>query len=130
MMTVKSLRNGMWASLAALVMLVEMAHPSYAARFTGAYLLELCEKNDADQEIVLGGHAICQSYIAGIIDTHNMMKSFSADLPSAEFCVPQDASLNEIHGIVLNYLRNNGQHDHFIAVPAVVTALFQTYPCR
>lgn len=133
-MLVKYLCRKTLAGLALLTMsycvMMAMANPSHAARFTGAYLLELCEKGEAGQEIVPGGHAICQSYIAGIIDTHNMMKSFSPDLPSAEFCVPQDASLNEIHGIILNYLRNNGQHDNFIAVPAVVTALFQTYPCR
>lgn len=103
--------------------------PARAAQFTGAYLLELCEFNAQKTEHIKGGHAICQSYIAGIIDTHNMMKTFSRDLPSAEFCVPKDASLNELHAVVLDYLRINRQHDSFIATPAVVTALFQAYPC-
>lgn len=102
---------------------------AHAARFTGAYLLQLCEKDNGGREKITGGHAVCQSYIAGIVDTHNMMRSISNDFPSADFCVPHDATLNELHNVVLDYLRSNHQHDNFIAAPAVVTALFQVYPC-
>ena len=104
-------------------------HSADAARFTGSYLLQICEKNQDDHELVMGGHATCQSYIAGIIDMHNMMKTISNDFPSADFCVPHDASMNELHNIVLDYLRSNEQHDDFIAAPAVITALFQAFPC-
>ena len=101
-----------------------------AARFTGSYLLQLCEKNDRGGEKVPKGHAICQSYIAGILDLHNMMKTISRDFPNADVCVPANVSLNSIHNTVLEYLRKNAQHDQFTAAPAVVTALYQAYPCR
>ena len=123
-------RKGLFLSLFTLCAFAAMAESAQAARFTGAYLLELCEKDQNGKERVKGGHAICQSYIAGIIDTHNMMRSLSRrDLPSAEFCVPSESTLNELHNVVLEYLRSNDQHDNFIAVPAVVTAFFQQYPC-
>lgn len=111
------------------LLLIFLAQTSHAARFTGAYLLQVCEKNEKREEIINGGHAVCQSYIAGIIDMHNAMRSLSDDLPSADFCVPPDVSLNHLHGIVLEYLRHNSQHDQYIASLAVVTALYEIYPC-
>ena len=106
-------------------------HPGHAdaARFTGAYLLQMCEKDGLGRESVRGGHAVCQSYIAGVIDSHNMMRSFGNDFPSVEFCVPQNVTMNQLHQIVLKFLRQNEHHDDYIATPAVVTALYETYPC-
>ena len=123
-------RGGIFLLIFALFAFVTLGQSAQAARFTGAYLLELCEKDQNGKELVKGGHAICQSYIAGIIDTHNMMRSLSrGDLPSAEFCIPPGTTLNTLHDVILGYLRNNDQHDNFIASPALVTAFFQKYPC-
>ena len=111
------------------VVLTLFPNTSNAARFTGSYLLQMCEKDMTGSEIVQGGHAVCQSYIAGVIDSHNMMRSFGRDFPSVEFCVPQSTTMNELHIIVLEFLRANEQHDDYIATPAVVTALYNIYPC-
>ena len=43
--------------------------PAEAARFTGAYLLQVCEKDEKGRESAPGAHAACQSYISGVLDT-------------------------------------------------------------
>lgn len=127
-------RNGIpgWAHLSILFIfgaLLFHPHHAGAARFTGSYLLQMCEQDGQGREIVQSGHAVCQSYIAGVIDSHNMMRSFGNDFPSVEFCVPQNVTMNQLHEIVLQFLRQNEHHDDYIATPAVVTALYETYPC-
>lgn len=112
-----------------LAMLIVFPGKSEAARFTGSYLLQMCERDPNGAEVIQGGHAVCQSYIAGVIDSHNMMRSFGRDFPSVEFCVPQSTTMNELHSIVLEFLRANEQHDDYIATPAVVTALYDIFPC-
>ena len=55
------------------------------ALFSGAYLLQLCQRDAAGNEMVPGGAAACQSYISGIIDYHNLLRSLGT-APSA-ICV-------------------------------------------
>jgi hypothetical protein len=107
---------------------VAAARPAQAAKFSGAYLLQLCELKDG-KEVVKGGSAACQSYISGILDYHLVLQSLKI-APKLDVCVPPDVSLNQLHAIVLNYLRANPQHDGFIAAPAVLLAIYQVYPCR
>lgn len=101
---------------------------AYAARFSGRYLLELCDIDDKGEEKVKGGHAACQAYISGVLDYHAMLQSFGI-APQLDICVPDSVSGNELHAAVLKYLRENPQHDAFTAAPAVTMALFQVYPC-
>lgn len=103
--------------------------PVRAAEFSGRYLMHVCSMDKAGREIVPGGHTACQSYIAGILDYHNLIKSLKT-APGIDFCVPKDESLATLHKVVLLYLQKNGQHDGFIASPAVALALSQAYPCR
>ncbi len=100
-----------------------------ATRFSGAYLLHLCEMDQKGRELVKGGHNACQSYIAGVMDYHNVLQSLNL-APKIDICVPEKISMNQVHLIVLRYLRAHGEHDAFIAAPAVTMALYQTYPCR
>ena len=79
--------------------------------------------------MVKGGHTACQSYIAGIIDYHSLIKSLKT-APGLDFCIPDDTPLSIIQQGVVLYLLKNGQHDDFIASPAVAIALNQMYPCR
>lgn len=99
-----------------------------AARFSGAYLVKICGVNDAGSEIAPGAHAACQSYISGIIDYHNMLRSMKM-APDINFCIPENVTLNEVHLYVLEYLRRNPQHDSFVAAPAVLMGLYEKYPC-
>lgn len=105
--------------------------PSHAeaARFSGAYLLQVCEKDEKGREKVPGGHATCQSYIAGVIDYHNVLASLKI-APKIDICIPQKTSFNALQDIVLNYLRKHGEHDSFVAAPAVTMALYEVYPCK
>ncbi len=104
-------------------------HPAHAVRFSGAYLLQICEKDDKGKEKVPGGHGACQSYIAGVIDYHNVLSSLKI-APKVDICIPQKSTLNDLHDIVLAYLQKHGEHDSFVAAPAVTMALFEVYPCK
>lgn len=79
--------------------------------------------------MIPGGHTACQSYIAGIIDYHNLIKSLKT-APGLDFCIPKDTPLSIIQQGLVMYLLKNGQHDDFIASPAVAIALNQMYPCK
>lgn len=113
------------------VLLVFLLAPgaAYAARFSGKYLLEICDIGPDGREVIAGGHAACQAYIAGVLDYHAFLQGLKI-APKTDICVPHSVSMNQVHATVLNYLKNNPQHDGFTAAPAVTTALFQAYPCR
>ena len=98
------------------------------ALFSGAYLLQLCKRDAAGKEVVTGGSSACQSYISGIIDYHNLLRSLGTP-PGIDFCVPPSVKLNDLQTKVWSYLDKNAQHDVFIAAPAVALALFEYYPC-
>lgn len=101
-----------------------------AARFTGNYLLEMCAVDKDGKELVQGGHALCQAYIAGLLDYHNLIRSMGA-APSVDFCVPDAAPLNKLQNDVAAYLyKNKNEHGSFVASPGVALALYGAYPCK
>ena len=97
--------------------------------FSGAYLMRICESNADGSEVIEGSHTACQSYIAGIIDYHKLLRTLGT-APSIDFCVPNTAKLNDLQSIVWRYLDKNAHHDAFNAAPAVTMALFSAYPCE
>ncbi len=98
------------------------------AFISGAYLMNICQRDDNGQEVVKGAFVTCQSYIAGIIDYHKSLKSLGT-APSIDFCVPNTTKLNDLQDIVWTYLNGNQQHDDFNAAPAVTLALYQVFSC-
>ena len=111
------------------IIAVLLSCPLQAAEFSGKYLLHICSSDKAGKEMIPGGHTACQSYIAGIIDYHNLIKSLKT-APGLDFCIPKDTPLSVIQQGLVIYLLKNGQHDDFIASPAVAIALNQMYPCN
>jgi hypothetical protein len=106
-----------------------LSFPAQAARFSGDYLLQMCASDDKGNELVPGGHVACQSYIAGIIDYHNLIRSLGT-APSVDFCLPEEVGLNELQAVVADYIFNHKkQHGAFVASPAVALALYNKYPC-
>ena len=99
-----------------------------AARFSGAYLYQLCQMDKDGKEIVKGGHAVCQAYIAGVIDYHTVLQSMKI-APKLDICVPEKTGSATLHAVVLRYLEKNNTHDGFVAAPAVTMALYEKYPC-
>lgn len=99
------------------------------ARFSGAYLRYVCNVDADGKEAVRGGHAACQAYISGVVDYHNLMISMKM-APDVRFCLPAGTTMNRLHAVVLDYLNGNTQHDSFVAAPAIVMALYETFPCR
>lgn len=112
-----------------IAVLVFSASPSYAARFSGAYLLQLCDMDKNGKELVKGGHTACQAYISGVIDYHLMLQSMKM-APKLDICIPDKVESSRLHAIVLKYLKKNVEHDGFVAAPAVTMALYETYPCK
>lgn len=100
-----------------------------AGFFSSGYLRELCQRKLNGKEVVKGGHTACQSYIAGVIDYHILMKSLGT-APTIDFCVPNTEPMKKLQDIVWVYLEENKQHTDFIAPPAVTLALFEYYPCK
>lgn len=100
-----------------------------AARFSGSYLMQICDMDASGAEKVKGGHAACQSYISGVLDYHNLLQSLNL-APKVDLCVPARVTLYQLHKVVLNYLRRNAEHDAFIAAPAVTMALYEVFPCE
>lgn len=101
-----------------------------AVEFTGSYLLYVCSSDKDGKELVPGGHITCQSYIAGVVDYHNLIHSLGTS-PSVDFCVPQEASLKTLQQIIVRYIsKNKAEHGPFVASPAVALALFEAFPCR
>ncbi len=98
------------------------------ALVSGAYLHEVCKRDKNGKEMVKGGHIACQSYIVGIIDYHNLLRSLGT-APSIDFCVPNTIDKGILQDVVWKYLRTNEHHGPFIAAPAVSLALFESFPC-
>lgn len=96
---------------------------------SGSYLYEVCKRDKDGNDAVENGSVTCQSYIAGIVDYHNLMQSLGTS-PNVDICVPTSAKLRDLQTIVWKYLERNKQHDAFIASPAVTLALFEKYPCK
>lgn len=105
------------------------SYPRTGTIFSAAYLLALCKRDAAGSETVAGGAAACQSYIAGIVDYHNLLRSLGT-APGIDFCVPANAKLNDLQTVVWRYLDKNAHHDAFNAAPAVALALNAHYPCQ
>jgi hypothetical protein len=103
--------------------------PAHAARFSGAYLLQVCGVDKKGNELVKGGHTACQAYIAGVLDYQNVLQSLKI-APAVDICVPENVSIADLHRIVLAYLQKHKEDDSFIAAPTVTMALYQTYPCH
>lgn len=104
-----------------------MMMPAFAVAQTNSYvrgvdLLSVCRVERKSTEF-------CQSYVAGIIDYHNMLRTLKSE-PAVQFCIPERFTLQQVTEIVLKDLANSPQHDHFTAAPAVTLALFKAFPCK
>ena len=121
--------KGVCVLLLACTLSLSAPDAAHAARFSGKYLLDLCDFGADGKEKIPGGHAACQAYIAGVLDYHSFLQGMKI-APKTDLCVPQSVSMNQIHAVVLKYLKSNTQHDGFVASPAVTMALYQAWPCR
>jgi hypothetical protein len=104
--------------------------PVAAARFSGDYLLYVCGSDKNGKELVAGGHAVCQAYIAGILDYHNLIRSLGT-APGVDFCVPEGVDLYDLQRKVQSYVfKNRNLHSKFVASPGVALGLYAAYPCK
>jgi len=93
------------------------------ALMTGKMLGLLCTSKEKEDQ------NSCQSYIAGVVDYHTLLKSLGT-APSVNFCLPHDITMAQIKLIVTRYVLQRTEHRDFIAAPAVAMALFNAYPCQ
>ena len=110
--------------------LILMPAQSYAARFSGEYLISVCGVDEDGRELAPGAHTACQAYIAGVVDYHNLLSSLGT-APSVSFCVPEDVSMNNLQIAVHRYfVKNRVEHAKFVAAPGVALALYEIFPCE
>lgn len=103
---------------------------SFAARFSGEYLLKVCSIDRHGIEIIEGGKIACQAYISGVIDYHNVLRVMGLT-SGMDFCIPEKVTLNELHVRILVYLYEHAKlHRKFVAAPAVSMGLYSLYPCH
>lgn len=92
------------------------------ALMTGQALLTLCSSTqNADQ-------FACQSYIAGVIDYHRLVRSLGT-APSVDFCIPPNTKMAAMRDRVVAYLNQHTEHHDFIAAPGVSLGLYKAFPC-
>lgn len=99
------------------------ARPAAAAYLTGADLYAACNSKESKDVLT------CMGYVAGVIDYHVMMQSMGSEPTATDFCLPADLSMEKAAVRVMLYLKRNPQNGSFIAAPAVLMALSQSYPC-
>lgn len=108
--------------------LLIIAMPAQAAITIGA-LTQLCSYDAAGKETAPGAHASCQSYVAGIIDYHDLFKSVNQGGAKVDFCLPTALTYSDLQRIVLEYLQRNATHAESPAAPAVLLGLREEFPC-
>ncbi len=114
--------------LATIVLTAAIVTPSHAAITIGA-LTQLCGYDAQGRELAPSAHASCQSYMAGIIDYHDLFRSVGKTTPNIDFCLPQTATYTDLQRVVLEYLQAHSQFKDSPAASAVVIALHNDYPC-
>lgn len=122
----KAIKQPAFVALMALLML-SFAAPAKAATdgalMTGGALATLCaSRNNGDQ-------FACQSYIAGVIDYHRLIRGLGT-APTVDFCLPDRLPMADVKAVVMQYLTRYTEHRDFIAAPAVSMALYQRFPCK
>jgi hypothetical protein len=68
----------------------------------------------------------CIGYVTAITDAlfaGNSVNGFKA-------CIPINADINQIVDVVKNYIRDNPEKRHLVAVGLVAAALGRAFPCR
>ena len=103
------------------------AKVSFNSYMRGIDLLSMCRNKEMNTKVITP--SFCETYVAGVIDVHNMMRSMDFTTP-VTFCIPEQYSIQQVTEIVLNDLAASPQHDHFVAAPAVTLALFKAFPCK
>lgn len=108
------------------VMALLACGPAMAAEgplMKGKTLALLCNSSKQDDRFS------CQSYIAGIIDYHTLIKSLRT-APAVDFCIPAGTPMAQMTGVVTRYIAAHSEHQDFIAAPGVAMALYNAYPCK
>ncbi len=104
------------------------AVPAHATISIGS-LTQLCGFDSAGKELAPGAHAGCQSYIAGIVDYHELFKSVGKSSASIDFCLPPTLTYADIQRVVLEYLQSHAQFKESPAASAVVISLHNEFSC-
>ncbi len=105
------------------VLAAPQAHAIEGALMTGKTLTLLCTSTKDDDQFS------CQSYIAGIIDYHHLIKSLGT-APSVDFCIPKEVTMGQLKQLVTQYIIAHTEHQDFIAAPGVAMALYNAHPCK
>ena len=119
----KQIKQPAWILVFALLWALPAHARTDGALMSGKELVSLCGSSENADLMA------CQSYIAGVIDYHRLIRSLGT-APSVDFCIPENLAMAQIRNVVTRYLIAHTEHHDFIAAPAVSLSLFNTFPCR
>ena len=92
---------------------------------TGNEMLEICE-SEAPYEITS-----CYLYLAGLVDTTEVWKSWVKLPESGVFCVPQQSvTQSQLRKIYIHYANEHPKMLHLSASYVGVYAFFDAFPCK
>jgi len=101
-----------------------------SAENTGSYsfmtarqLLQACESTEPFH------YGSCLNYIAGTIDTFNMLMNLGA-VPGDAYCLPGDTTQTRVRFVTVAYLKSNPELQGYVAADQVVRALNEAFPCK
>ncbi|MDE1184337.1 Rap1a/Tai family immunity protein [Paraburkholderia sp.] len=114
--------------LRALICASALAIPLSAAAFTAGDLKKLCTKTDVVSRVS------CASYVEGgadaIYNTIDAIGGTTGPRIGQYFCLPTDATAEQLTDAVRKYIANNPGVEVFNASTAISLGLQKAYPCK
>lgn len=71
----------------------------------------------------------CLNYIAGTIDTMNMLMDLGAVTKEA-YCIPGDVSQTRTRFVTVAHITNNPEFHNYVAADQIIQALGTAFPCN
>ena len=99
-----------------------------SAQVSTSYIRQVCARDGQGGEKLSGGSAVCQSYIAGVLDYHRMMASMGY-IGNLEICMPADVTPRRKQDQVYRYIKRHNFDDDTNAAPSVIMALHDRWGC-
>lgn len=99
-------------------LILSAAQPALAEFQDGNQLLRVCSSNAVQDE------AYCAGFMSAAADAHRAAPHYANSI-----CLSPDVALGQVRDVVLQYLQNEPQLRHYVAVSIVFEALADAFPC-
>jgi hypothetical protein len=90
---------------------------------TAGHLLTACNSTEPFH------YGSCLNYIAGTIDTLNMLKNLGA-VAEDIYCLPDNVTQTRLRFVTVAHIASNPEFHAYVAADQIVQALGATFPCK